>query len=117
MPAQELLSSPWNNAFKNFTSLSTTLPHHTANLLGLNLKYCLEKPRPYNQIGKGYNMFGIDFRNNSKFNFKDPPVNPTNRVSLKKKTKKNKVKFIIDQAALIWCDCKAVVYCSKGNTE
>jgi hypothetical protein len=46
----EVLHSPHSNmAFHNLCSDTTSLPS-PANLLGLDLKYCIESPKPYQEL-------------------------------------------------------------------
>ena len=76
--ANQYFASPTNMSFHNLTT-TAILPSGTANLLGLNLKFCLEEPTPKQQIEqmkKDYDRFSKCFRLHFVHN-KDKPITPT----------------------------------------
>ena len=50
-------SSVTNSSFHNLLPQGITLPAGTRSLLGLGLKFCIEKPRPYQDICTGLQQF------------------------------------------------------------
>ena len=76
--ADHFFASPSNMSFHNFAT-KTKIPSGTANLLGLNLKFCLEEPTPkrqYKKMQEDYARFSKCFRLHFKHN-KDEPSDPT----------------------------------------
>lgn len=55
--ADSLLCNITNKAFHNHCRDSTILPPGTKSLLGLNLKFCIETPRPYQDIDDSLMQF------------------------------------------------------------
>jgi hypothetical protein len=64
-----------NMAFHNFCTTSN-IPAGTPSLLGLNLKFCIEPPRPYQNITRSLFRFRRDTRLHY-LHSRDEPENPT----------------------------------------
>lgn len=76
MPQQQYFTRPANMAFHNFCDGTTIIPKGTPMLLGLNLKFCIEPPRPFQDIKKSLVRFQRDVRLHFRHNA-DEPEHPT----------------------------------------
>jgi hypothetical protein len=54
--------------FHNLCAPNVTLPPATANLLGNGLKYCIETPRPHQQLDRSIQRFQRSIRLHFQFN-------------------------------------------------
>ena len=67
MSPQQYYTRPGNMAFHNLCTTATP-PSGTAALLGLGLKYCIEPPRPFQNIDISMQRFRRDMRLHCRFN-------------------------------------------------
>ena len=74
MPNEEHFDAPTHAACHNCVT-TTELPVGTGQLLGLNLKFCLELPKPFNNSKDGFSRITHNVRLHSIFNA-DEPLDP-----------------------------------------
>jgi hypothetical protein len=77
MSPHEYYTRPGNMAFHNLCTTATP-PPGTAALLGLGLKYCIETPRPFQELDTSMRRFRRDMRLHCCFNLGAPTNNEEN---------------------------------------
>jgi hypothetical protein len=68
MSPHEYYTRPGNMAFHNLCTTNATPPPGTAALLGLGLKYCIEPPRPFQDLDSSMRRLRRDLRLHCHFN-------------------------------------------------
>ena len=74
MSNEEYFDTPIHTACHNYVT-TTDLPAGTSQLLGLNLKFCLELPKPFNKIEDGISRLTHNVRLHHIHN-SDKPLDP-----------------------------------------